>query len=143
MDTTRPQQDQQLRSAIKVPEVTAVFWVTKVLTTGMGETASDYLFGHLDPVLALAIGVAGLGQGTTFRAALALLTAASPPDRRAEVASSFFVVAYVAISAPVVGEGLAAQLVGLRTAGVGFGVAVAVLAAVATARLRSTAPPAP
>jgi uncharacterized membrane-anchored protein len=60
MDTTRPQQDQQLRSAIKVPEVTAVFWVTKVLTTGMGETASDYLFLHLDPVLALAIGVVGL-----------------------------------------------------------------------------------
>ncbi|REH46241.1 putative MFS family arabinose efflux permease [Kutzneria buriramensis] len=96
-------------------------------------------------LLLVATTLAGLGQGTTFRATLALLTAASPPDRRAEIASSFFVVAYVAISAPVVGEGLAAQLVGLRTAGVGFGAAVAVLAAVATAtaRFRPTAPPAP
>ncbi|NUT95966.1 MAG: MFS transporter, partial [Saccharothrix sp.] len=93
------------------------------------------------PLLLIATTLAGLGQGTTFRAALALLTAASPPDRRAEVASSFFVVAYLAISAPVVGEGLAAQLVGLRAAGVGFGVAVAVLAAVAMAGLRPKTTP--
>jgi hypothetical protein len=36
-----------LRVVSKVPEVTAAFWVTKVLTTGMGETASDFLFRHL------------------------------------------------------------------------------------------------
>ncbi|HEX8864222.1 MAG TPA: MFS transporter, partial [Lentzea sp.] len=95
------------------------------------------------PLLLVATTLAGLGQGTTFRAALALLTAASPPDRRAEIASSFFVVAYIAISVPIVGEGLAAQLVGLRTAGVGFGVAAAVLAAVTTASFRPTAPPTP
>src|SRR5882672_5125333 len=29
--------------AVKVPEVTAIFWVIKVLTTGMGEAASDYM----------------------------------------------------------------------------------------------------
>jgi MFS family permease len=94
-------------------------------------------------LLLVAATLAGLGQGIAFRAALALLTAASPSDRRAEVASSFFVVAYIAISAPIVAEGLAAPLVGLRPAGVGFGVAVAVLAAVATASFRPTAPPAP
>jgi multisubunit Na+/H+ antiporter MnhB subunit len=36
----------------------------------------------------------------------------------------------VAISLPVIGEGLAAQSVGLQTAGVGFAIAVAVLATV-------------
>jgi uncharacterized membrane-anchored protein len=45
----------------KVPEVTALFWVTKVLTTGMGETASDFLGRVLGPVGAGAIGVFGLG----------------------------------------------------------------------------------
>jgi len=30
-------------SRIKVPEVTALFWVIKVLSTGMGETAADYV----------------------------------------------------------------------------------------------------
>jgi uncharacterized membrane-anchored protein len=32
--------------AVKVPEITAAFWVIKVLTTGMGETASDHLVHH-------------------------------------------------------------------------------------------------
>jgi uncharacterized membrane-anchored protein len=50
-----------LESAMsKVPEVTAAFWVTKVLTTGMGETASDFLFQHLAPPVGLAIGLVGL-----------------------------------------------------------------------------------
>ncbi|MCU1513194.1 MAG: hypothetical protein JWO10_284, partial [Microbacteriaceae bacterium] len=39
--------------ASKVPEVTAAFWIAKVLTTGMGETASDFLVVRFDPVLAV------------------------------------------------------------------------------------------
>jgi hypothetical protein len=30
------------RTSVKVPEVTAIFWIVKVLTTGMGETTSDF-----------------------------------------------------------------------------------------------------
>ncbi|AUG81086.1 putative membrane-anchored protein [Kitasatospora sp. MMS16-BH015] len=48
------------RAAVsKVPEVTALFWLVKVLTTGMGETTSDYLANQLltPPV---AVGLAGL-----------------------------------------------------------------------------------
>lgn len=40
----------------KVPEVTAYFWIIKVLTTGMGETASDFLARLLGPVPAVALG---------------------------------------------------------------------------------------
>ena len=43
----------------KVPEVTAAFWVAKVLTTGMGEAASDYLTRAMDPVFAVGLGFAG------------------------------------------------------------------------------------
>ncbi|MFE6886944.1 hypothetical protein [Streptomyces sp. NPDC057694] len=46
--------------ATKVPEVTVCFWVIKVLTTGMGETASDFLAKALDPVLAVGLGGLGL-----------------------------------------------------------------------------------
>lgn len=42
--------------ANKVPEVTAYFWIIKVLTTGMGETASDLLAKVLGPVPAVALG---------------------------------------------------------------------------------------
>jgi len=45
-----------LRSLRKVPEVTAYFWVIKLLTTGMGETTSDYLVHQLDPPVAVALG---------------------------------------------------------------------------------------
>ncbi|MGW7573206.1 COG4705 family protein [Streptomyces sp. NPDC054765] len=43
----------------KVPQVTALFWGVKVLTTGMGETASDYLGRTLGPIPAGALGLAG------------------------------------------------------------------------------------
>ena len=44
--------------APKVPEITAVFWIVKVLTTGMGEAASDYL-GTTSLVLGGVVGVGG------------------------------------------------------------------------------------
>jgi uncharacterized membrane-anchored protein len=44
----------------KVPEATALFWIIKILTTGMGETLSDYLT-HLARAMPLAaIGPAAL-----------------------------------------------------------------------------------
>ncbi|RKS80066.1 putative membrane-anchored protein [Motilibacter peucedani] len=46
--------------AAKVPEVTVLFWVIKVLTTGMGEAASDYL-GNTSLVLGGLVGVGGFG----------------------------------------------------------------------------------
>lgn len=35
-----------------------MFWVVKVLTTGMGETSSDFLVKAIDPVVAVVIGAA-------------------------------------------------------------------------------------
>jgi uncharacterized membrane-anchored protein len=40
----------------KVPEVTAIFWVVKALTTGMGESTSDFLVHGLVPELAVVLG---------------------------------------------------------------------------------------
>ncbi len=48
-----------VKLAAKVPEVTAVFWVIKILTTGMGETASDYL-AYTNLMLAAVVGAGGL-----------------------------------------------------------------------------------
>lgn len=44
----------------KVPEITAYFWIIKVLTTGMGETTSDYLVRQINPIIAVALGFIGL-----------------------------------------------------------------------------------
>ena len=47
-------------AASKVPAVTAIFWVTKALTTAMGESSSDFLVRAMPPVLAVALGAAAL-----------------------------------------------------------------------------------
>jgi uncharacterized membrane-anchored protein len=52
--------------ASKVPEITVLFWVVKVLTTGMGETTSDFFVRTIDPVIAVA------GGFVLFALALAL-----------------------------------------------------------------------
>jgi uncharacterized membrane-anchored protein len=49
MDLTR-------RTLVKVPEITALFWVAKLLSTATGESTSDYLVKVLHPVPAVVIG---------------------------------------------------------------------------------------
>ena len=39
-----------------MPEVTAFFWIVKALTTGMGESTSDFLVHHLVPEIAVVLG---------------------------------------------------------------------------------------
>jgi MFS family permease len=97
------------------------------LIAGMGLLALALAVSSLALLVAGGV-VAGVGQGLSFRAGLAAVNQASPADRRGEVASSFFVVAYLAISLPVVGVGVAAELAGLRAAGLLFAAVVAALA---------------
>ncbi|MGI8571408.1 MAG: MFS transporter [Solirubrobacteraceae bacterium] len=111
------------------------------LITGMALLALGLALSSLALLVVAGI-AAGLGQGLSFRAGLDALTEAAPPEHRAAVASSFFIVAYLAISVPVIGEGVLADLAGLRTAGLIFAAVVASLAAVTLAllaRSRATA----
>jgi MFS family permease len=75
--------------------------------------------------------IAGFGHGLAFRAGLAAVNASAPAQQRAEVASSFFVVMYAAISLPVIGVGILAQATGLRAAGLTFAAVVAAVSIVA------------
>lgn len=75
--------------------------------------------------------IAGMGQGIAFRAGMGAITAASPANERAAVASTFFIVAYVAISLPVIGIGLMASVISLQATGIIFAAFVGSLAAVA------------
>src|SRR5579872_3747540 len=40
----------------KVPQVTALFWIIKLLTTAMGESTSDFLVFHFNPYAAVILG---------------------------------------------------------------------------------------
>ncbi|WP_326549131.1 MFS transporter [Mycolicibacterium sp. ND9-15] len=98
-----------------------------ILVAGMTTLAVALQLSSLTGLIAAAV-VSGIGQGMSFSRGLAAISEHSPPERRAEVNSTYFVIGYVAISLPVVGEGLAAQEWGLRTAGVSFAAIVAILA---------------
>jgi MFS family permease len=116
----------------RIPAAKAVAVGCAVLVAGTAIIAAALHFSSLAGLIAGAL-VAGAGQGMTFSRGLAVVADRTPPDRRAEVSSTYFVVAYVAISLPVIGEGLAATAWGLRTAGIAFALAVAVLAAICLA----------
>jgi uncharacterized membrane-anchored protein len=45
--------------ALRVPEITAFFWIIKALSTAMGESTSDYLVHVMSPVAAVLIGFVG------------------------------------------------------------------------------------
>jgi uncharacterized membrane-anchored protein len=55
-----------MRTLRKVPEVTIYFWIIKLLTTALGESTSDYLVHHIDPYVAVSMGL------VAFALALAL-----------------------------------------------------------------------
>jgi MFS family permease len=116
-------------AAGKMAPPRALAYGCAILIAGMVMVAVSLHFSSLPGLIAAAV-VSGVGQGMSFSRGLAAVAESTPADRRAEVNSTYFVVSYVAISLPVLGEGLAAQSWGLKTAGVSFAIAVAVLAAV-------------
>ncbi len=49
-----------LRAMRKVPEITAIFWIIKLLSTAMGESTTDYLVFQINPYVAVVLGSIGL-----------------------------------------------------------------------------------
>ena len=54
----------------KVPTITVTFWVTKILTTGMGETTSDFLVRQFDPPIVVGVAAALLLAALTAQMAV-------------------------------------------------------------------------
>lgn len=121
-------------AANRMPAERAVAVGCALLIAGMLTLTAALHFSSLAGLIAAAV-ISGVGQGMSFSRGLAAVVERAPAQRRAEVSSTYFVVAYVAISLPVIGEGLAAQALGLRTAGVTFAIAVAILAAICLAAI--------
>lgn len=103
---------------VKVPEATAAFWITKVLTTGMGETTSDFLGAHRPeiggPLAALAL------VGSLWRQLRA---------RRYSAGVYWSAVVMVSVVGTMAADGLHAAL------GTGYEVTVPVFAAILAAVL--------
>ncbi|WP_168704627.1 MFS transporter [Gordonia paraffinivorans] len=111
----------------RMPTDTALVAGCAILIGGTCLSTAGLVTASAALVVAGAV-VSGIGQGMSFSKGLASVVAAAPHDRRAEVTSTFFVVAYVGISIPIVGEGLTARAWGLQEAGIVFNAGAAVLA---------------
>lgn len=81
----------------------------------------------LPPLLVAAV-VVGVASGLCLNAGLATTVEQTPPQHRGEVSSSFFAGLYSMLAVPSIGVGVLAVLTDLRTAGLVFTGAVAVLA---------------
>jgi MFS family permease len=80
------------------------------------------------PLFLLATAAIGVGNGLCFMGSLALVNEVAPRLQRAEIVSAYNVVAYFALSLPVVGIGLLANVVGLKEATLVFVLAIGSLA---------------
>ncbi|MCM2129463.1 MFS transporter [Larsenimonas rhizosphaerae] len=107
---------------------------TFTLLVGLGCLLVAIMTGQFGWLITSAV-MAGTGQGGSFGASISTVAGQSPKAQRGEVTALLFVVAYVALSLPVVGLGLAVTLMGLKAAGLLFTGLVMVLAAVALAGL--------
>jgi MFS family permease len=106
----------------------ALFWGCTLTIVGVGLIALALVVGSLALLVASAA-VVGVGQGLAIGAGLAAINERVAVERRGETASSFFVAAYVGLAVPVIGAGVAAQELGLKTAGIAFSIAVGVVVA--------------
>jgi uncharacterized membrane-anchored protein len=79
--------------AAKVPEITVLFWVIKVLTTGMGEAASDFL-GNASLVIGGLLGVGGFALAIWLQLR----------SRRYHAPTYWFAVAMVAVFGTMVAD---------------------------------------
>ncbi|MFJ8666124.1 MFS transporter [Streptomyces sp. NPDC093600] len=105
-----------------------------VLFTGLALLAGA-LYTDLLALVVLSAVIGGTGQGLVFRVSLSAVAATAPPDRRAAVISTLFLVAYAGISLPVIGVGLLADPLGLGTAGLVFIACMLLLVTTAAAYL--------
>ena len=56
MSTSYRLSESTVQRALRVPEITAFFWIIKGLSTAVGESTSDYLVNAVDPVVAVGLG---------------------------------------------------------------------------------------
>jgi MFS family permease len=103
---------------------------------GMGLLVGAQRLGSM-PLLLIGTAICGVVGALGYRGGLAVANSLAPPERRAEIASAFFVCCFCGNALPIIGVGALAQLIPAQTADLVFALvvsAVAGLAAVASVR---------
>ena len=54
-------------AAIRVPGITAYFWIVKILATGAGESTSDFLGKHFNPGIVAGVGIVAMAAALVLQ----------------------------------------------------------------------------
>src|SRR5258707_15041903 len=112
-----------------------------VLLVGVGITLLAVALGSPVGLYAGSV-IAGIGYTPAFSAVFRGLVPLAPPDKRAELIASIYVVAYLAFSLPAIIAGVAVTHYSLRETTYVYGLVVMALSAItAVALWRRRAPP--
>jgi len=109
-----------------------------VLAAGLAVFLAALRFASL-PLLLASAALFGIGNALAFGGGLAVTAALLPKDRKAELISVYYSVAFVGMALPALGVGIAAARFGLFAAAVGFAVLQVVVLAGVQAGLRHLA----
>src|SRR5258708_27401501 len=114
-----------------------------VLVVGVGITELSVALGSAVGLYAGSV-LAGLGFGPAFSAVFRSLAPLAPPDKRAGLLASIFIVVYLAFSVPALIAGVAVTHYGLRDTTYVYGIVGMTLAAMtAVSALRPPGPTPP
>jgi len=83
------------------------------------------------PMLIFATAVCALASGLGYRGSLQVANQIAPPNRRAEIVSSYFICGFAGNALPVIGVGVISSFAGRTTASLAFAVTIAIFALVA------------
>ena len=84
-------------------------------------------------ILVIATAICAVASGLGYRGSLQVANQIAPPDRRAEIVSSYFICCFAGNALPVIGVGVISTFAGPVTASIAFAVTIAVFALAALA----------
>jgi MFS family permease len=94
-------------------------------------------------VLLIGGALAGGGAGAAFKGSISTVISIAPPHARGEALAGLFLAAYIGLVVPVLGLGLATQLLSTQVAVAGFAAVLLAAVAVVARRLRAGRDPLP
>ena len=84
-------------------------------------------------ILVISTAICAVASGLGYRGSLQVANQIAPPDRRAEIVSSYFICCFAGNALPVIGVGVISTFAGPVTASIAFAVTIAVFALAALA----------
>jgi MFS family permease len=123
----------------RMPTLTLLRRSVPIIVLGMALTAGAMWSSSLTMFVIGGV-ITGAGGGMVFKGSLAVAASTAPPQSRAEVLAGFFLGAYIGLSVPIIGLGIATMYVSAREAMLVFAgvAAVAIVGAVRAVIQRST-----